>query len=116
MKIHNGKSFEMVCHVFHVQIGAEFYSVIATGNRYKIVQYFKQELGACSVKWLKSMLCRNSSVFNMGKRSKIVARDGFVLKMEFMYELGTIRSKALNDIQDGKVKGKKGKLSEVKNG
>lgn len=115
MKIKNGTNFEIVCHVFKVQIGSDFYSVIATGNRYKIVQYFKQELGASKVVWSKSMLCRNSKVFNMGKRSKIIARDGFVLKMEFMYSLGTIRSKVLNDIQDGK-QGKKGNLSEAKIG
>lgn len=115
MKIHSGKSFEMICHLFRVQIGAEFYSVIATGSRHKIERYFRQEIGAHSVVWQKSFLSQNSKVFNMGRKSKVVARDGFVLKMEFLHELGTIRSKVLNDIQDGK-QGKKGNLLEAKIG
>lgn len=115
MRTRTNDKFEIICHVFRVQIGTEFYSVIATGSRYKISEYFKNELGATKVIWLKSMICRNSKVFNLGRKSKVVARNGFVLKMEFLHELGTIRSKALNDEQD-KKRERGERLLEVKIG
>ncbi len=95
---------DMVCHSYRVQIGADFYNAVAVGNRYKIERYLKHELHASLVQWLRSFVCSDKKILSKGKFAKVIGREGFVLKMEYAYPLGTLRNKKLNDQIEKRMK------------
>lgn len=98
------KTDDVICHSYRVQIGADFYNVVAVGNRYKVEKYLRHECGASVIQWLKSFICNDQKVLSRGKFCKVIGREGFVLKMEYAYPLSTIRSKKLNDEQEKRMK------------
>lgn len=100
---------EVVCHLFKARFGGVYYKIVVCGLKYKAEQYIKHELKADEVEWLRSYIANGDMIVRLGSKNKVIAREGFVLRMEFMYQLMTKRNKALADKQELKDKEKEGK-------
>lgn len=86
---------DVVVHIYKVRIGGDYYKIMACGNKYLIERYLKHELKTDLCVWEKSKLTNANAISKFCKGNKIIARDSFLVKMEFLYMLGTKRSNPL---------------------
>ena len=90
-------SDDVVCHIFKIRVGSEFYSVTVCGSRYKAELYMKHEMQADDIEWIKSFVMQEDIALRYGKKNRIICREGFVMRVQFLHNFGTIRSKRLAD-------------------
>lgn len=83
---------EIICHLYKIRIKSEYYSVEICGNKYAAEKYLKNDLKADEIIWLKTSLLNENQVFKLGKRNKVIARDAFILSMNFICQFGTTRN------------------------
>lgn len=83
---------DVICHTYLVQAGNEVYMINACGNQRAIENYLYNHLHCNDIKWIKSYLINDRSAIRLGRRNKIIARNAFLLSMEFV-NYGWIRRK-----------------------
>lgn len=105
---------EIKCHIFRIRIKGDYYNITVCGSKYNAEQYMKKELHATEIQWIKSYVTTKDFAIKVGKKNKTIARNSFLLRMEFAYALATKRTKPLIDKNKQKEDGEDNGRTECK--
>lgn len=88
---------EVIVHQYKLRFKGDYYRVLVTGSKYEAEKYMKTELKADEIIWEKSFVTTKEIAIRVGTGNKTIAMQGCFLRMEFLYQLTTKRSKPLTN-------------------
>ena len=95
----NNINDDIIVHIYKIHLQGDCYKIIACGNKYLIEKYLKHELQVTELEWERSKLTSGRIISNFCKGNRIVARDSFLIKMEYVCHIGTRRVKPIAEAQ-----------------
>lgn len=86
---------EIIVHQFKIRKNGDYYKVLVTGSKYQAEKYMREEFHVDEIEWQKSFVTTKDIAIRLGTGNRTIANQGFFLRMEFICQMGTKRSKPL---------------------
>lgn len=88
---------EIIVHQYKLRMKGDYYRVCVTGSKYLAEKYMKEEFKADEIIWEKSYVTSKDIAIKLGKKNRIIANQGFFLKLQFVGQLATKQAKPLTE-------------------
>lgn len=95
---------EIIVHQFKIRKNGDYYKVLVTGSKYQAEKYMREEFHVDEIEWQKSFVTTKDIAIRLGTGNKTIANQGFFLRMEFICQMGTKRSKPLAEKKEQEKK------------